>query len=136
MAVPLTKGKKFSELTFVGKTTYVSSVVGVVVGAIMAVWQGAAYAEDKAEEFILQVVDVEGIQQQSQYNFLATQNLILALQLSEIEAEVSSITRDKAASDLTAAEQERLNQLRDDRDRIRDQMAAGAQQQQQLQQQN
>lgn len=143
--VPFTAGKSFSELGVIGKVTTVATVVSAVVGCLFGIWQFTAFAGERTELYIADIVqnetpkilevELQSYQQQQQFYYYGNQMQILRLERRAIESEMSSITRGKTPDQLTADDVSRLDTLRADRQQINNQLHSIQQRQQQQQNQ-
>lgn len=138
--------QSFSEMTTMRKVKYIGSWLGAVVGGILATWQLTVFAGERVDTHVVELInenaysavevqvekELTSYQKQQQFYYLGNQKTILGLELRQIDAEVSSITRGKSANELSAADQARLNQLRDDRRRVQELITQLEREQQQL----
>jgi peptidoglycan hydrolase CwlO-like protein len=133
--------KPFSDMTPVGKVTYIGTAVGVVFGAIFSLFQVVAFASDHLDERTVQLIEsdkliearivkvagdnawgavnikvsggIKAIQKDIQR--ISTQQTIRFMKMERrmIGSEIRDITR--SVESLNPEQQEDIEQLRDDR---------------------
>lgn len=152
MKLPFEGKTPFSEKTVIGKVVYVAGVISAVLGAVLVTWETSAFASDRFQAAVTDIVHDHAITSQElmpmfqqmqtvqNMHFVQNQIGIKSLELRSIENELSRAVQDQTS--LTPQQTIYIDGLKEDRTRVKDQLSALEQQlrnfsaqQQQLQQQ-
>ena len=123
--------KPFKEQSLVAKLSYIATAITTIGGAIVLMWQGVAFANDKLDGKVIRLVNenayeavalkVSGefkkLHERAERSRITQQISTNRMESRFIKSEINDITRN-AGDSLNASEQAEVETLRDDRNAI------------------
>jgi len=127
--------KSFTQLSAIGKMIYGASALATLAGGMLVIVQASAFAGEKIDENVVSLINehaYEAIQQQVSGDFeklhngqersrLMQQISLNRMEMRFIESEIKTITRE-AGESLTLTEAADIDQLRDDRNALKEEI--------------
>lgn len=125
----------FAQKTSVGKLVYIAGVISAILGAVLVTWETTAFASERLEQKIVEVAteatqdavkpeDIMPIFQQMQnaqnMYFIQNQIGIKQLEMRSVDSEINRIVEDQ--QQLTPEQVVHLDDLREDRTIIKQQL--------------